>query len=151
YLAAAEKGSRGGLERLISLYLKQKRFPDAETWLRKYLAANPQNTAAQVQLGHLLAAEGKTQEAISSLETMNNRSADPEIARELASLYLEAKQYDAAAKILQGLVQKDPNDAQLHSSLGSAFLHQHKYPEAEAELLQGLKINPRQDDAYWEL
>jgi len=151
YLAAAEKGSRGGVERLISLYLKQKRLPDAETWLRKYLAANPQNTAAQVQLGHLLAAEGKTQEAISALETMNNRSADPEIARELASLYLEAKQYDAAAEILQGLVQKDPNDAHLHSSLGSAFLHQHKYPEAEAELLQGLKINPRQDDAYWEL
>jgi tetratricopeptide (TPR) repeat protein len=150
YVAAARMGS-GGVERLISLYLKQKRLPDAETWLRKYLAADPQNTAAQVQLGRILAAEGKTQDAISALETVNNSSSGPALSRELASLYLEAKQYDAATKILQDLLQKDPKDAQLHCNLGSALLHQRKYPEAEAELLEGLQINPRLYDAYWEL
>ena len=151
YLAAADFGDSRGMERLVGLYIKEKRLPDAEGWLRKYLAANQQNAAAQVQLGRILAAEGKTQEAIAALQAVNTSSADPAARRELASLYLEGKQYDAAAKILQDLVQKNPKDGELHCNLGSAFLHQHKYTEAEAELIQGLNINPRLDDAYWEL
>lgn len=151
YLSAAQSGNAGGLEQLIKLYLKEKRFSDAESWLRKYIAANPENAAAQVQFARILEAEDKTQDAISALEAVNNASPNPAISRELSSLYLEAKQYDAAAKLLQDLVQKNPADGQLHCNLGTALLHQHKYPEAEAELLQGLKIDPRQDDSYWEL
>lgn len=151
YLTAVQMGNTGGLERLISLYLKQKRFADAEGWLQKYLAANPNNAPAQLQLGRILEAEGKTQDAIAALEAANKSAPDPAIMRELASLYLEAKQYDAAAPLLLDLVQKNPSDGQLHCNLGSALVHQHKYPEAEAEFLQGLKLNSRQDDAYWEL
>lgn len=151
YLSAAQMGSPGGVEQLIKFYLKEKRFSDAENWLRRYIAANPGNAAAQVQFARILEAEGKTQDAISALEGVNSATLDPTISRELSSLYLEAKQYDAAAKLLQDLVQKTPADGQLHCNLGSALLHQHKYPEAEAELLQGLKMDPRQDDSYWEL
>ena len=67
YLKLAAAGNNDSIERLISLYLKQKRFADAESWLHKYISANPQNAAAQLQLGKLLAAEGKTQEAIAAL------------------------------------------------------------------------------------
>ena len=151
YLAAAGANANGAVEKLISLYFKQKRFPDAENWLRKFIAANPQSTTAQLQLGRILAAEGKTQDAISLLENVNNTSPDPALSRELESLYLEGKQYDAAAKILRDLLAKNPNDGQLHCDLGKALLHQQKYLEAEAELLQGLKLNPQIDDAYWEL
>ena len=151
YLTAAGLGDRAGMERLVSLYIKLKLLPDAESWLRKYLAANPQNPGAQVQLGRILAAEGKTQEAIAALSSVNNSAADPAISGELASLYLESKQYDAAAKILQDLVQKSPKDAELHANFGSALLHQLKYAEAESELIQGLNLNPKLDDAYWEL
>ena len=151
YLAAAQMNSSEGMEHLIGLYLKQKRFPDAESWLRKYQAANPQNATAQVLLGRILAAEGKTPEAIAMLEEASKSATDPAISRELASLYIQNKQYDDAAKILQVLVQSNPNDGQLRCRLGSALLHQHKYPEAEAALLQGLKLNARQDEAYWEL
>lgn len=150
YLVAADLGDSGGMGRLIRVYIKQKRLQDAESWLRKYLAANPQNAAAQVQLGRLLAAEGKDKEAIAALQAVNN-SGDPTVSRELASLYLENKQYDDAAKILEDLVQKNPKDGELHCNLGNAFLHQHKYAEAESELIQGLNLNPRQDDAYWQL
>jgi superkiller protein 3 len=48
YLKLADAGSAESVERLIGLYLKQKRFADAETWLRKYMVANPQNTAVQL-------------------------------------------------------------------------------------------------------
>ena len=151
YLAAAQMGNNRGVERLIDFYLKQKRLADAESWLRKYLASNPQNAAAQAQLGRILAAQGKTEEAIAALETVNNTSPDPAVSRELATLYLEGKLYDAAAKLLPDLLQKNPNDAQLHSNFGTALLHQRKYPEAEAELIKALNLNPKLDDAYWEL
>ncbi|HEY6970459.1 MAG TPA: tetratricopeptide repeat protein [Candidatus Angelobacter sp.] len=151
FLAAAQMGNNRGVERLVDFYLKQKRLADAETWLRKYLASNPQNVAAQAQLGRILAAQGKTQEAITALEAVNNTSPDPAISGELAALYLDGKQYDAAAKILQDLVQKNPNDAQLHSNFGTAQLHQRKYPEAEAEFIKALNLNPKLDEAYWEL
>jgi tetratricopeptide (TPR) repeat protein len=151
YLKLAESGNSESVERLVSLYLKQKRFADAETWLRKYMAANPQNAAAQLQLGKLLAAEGKTQEAIATLEPLYQASPDPKSARELASLYLEAKQYPAAAALLQTLVGQAPADAQLHLDYGTALIHQLKYPEAQAELLKAIQIKPGLAEAYFDL
>jgi tetratricopeptide (TPR) repeat protein len=151
YLKLAATGNNESVERLIGFYLKQKRYSDAETWLHKYLAANPQNAAAQLQLGKLLAAEGKTQEAIAQLEPLYQASPDPKSARELASLYLEAKQYPAAAALLQPLVTQNPQDAQLHFDYGSALLHQLKYAEAQAELLKAVQLRPNFADAYLDL
>jgi tetratricopeptide (TPR) repeat protein len=151
YVKLAEAGNSESVERLIGLYLKQKRYADAETWLRKYMAANPQNAAAQLQMGKLLAAEGKSKEAIAALEPAYKASPDPALARELASLYLESKQYDAAAALLEKLVQQAPGDAQLHFDYGSALLHQLKYPEAQAELLKAVQLKPGLVEAYLDL
>jgi tetratricopeptide (TPR) repeat protein len=151
YVKLAASGNGESVERLISLYLKQKRYADAETWLRKYMAANPSNTAAQLQFGKLLAAEGKSQEAIAALEPVYRSSPDPRVARELASLYLDTKQYDSAATILQDLVAHNPADAQLHLDYGTALVHQHKYPEAQAELLKAVQQDPRLVEAYFDL
>ncbi len=151
YLKLAAAGNNDSVERLIDLYLKQKRFADAETWLRKYIAANPQNTAAQLQLGKLLAAEGKTQEAIATLEPLYKTSPDPKIARDLASLYLETKQYPAAADLLRPLIVQNPTEAQLHLDYGSALMHQLKYAEAQAVLLKAVQLKPDLVEAYFDL
>jgi tetratricopeptide (TPR) repeat protein len=151
YLKLAESGNAKSVERLISLYIQQKRYADAETWLRKYIAANPGNTAAQAQLGKLLAAEGKTQDAIAALEPAYKASPNPALARELAALYLQAKQYDAASGLLTGLIAQNPTDAQLHLDYGQALVHQHKYPEAQTELLRALQLDPKLADGYFDL
>ena len=151
YLKLAAAGNNDSLESLISLYLRQKRFADAETWLQKYLAANPQNTAAQLQLGKLQAAEGKTQESIATLEPLYKTSPDPKVARELAGLYLQAKQYPAAADLLRPLIAQSPNDAQLFLDYGSALMHQLKYPEAQAVLLKAVQLKPDLVQAYSDL
>ncbi|HJX83724.1 MAG TPA: tetratricopeptide repeat protein [Candidatus Angelobacter sp.] len=147
YLKAAELGNSAGTGQLVDLYIKQKRYADAETWLRKFLALNPQNAAAQAQLGRLLAAEGKLPEAIASLEAAGTAGA----TRELGGLYLENKQYDKAATVFQGLLGRNPEDAELHLGLGMAMEHLHKYPEAEAELIQALQRKPELTDAYYDL
>jgi len=151
YLKLAESGNDEAVERLITLYVKQKRYADAETWLRKYMAANPGNAAAQVQLGKLLATEGKTQEAIAALEPAYKSSGDPKLARELAGLYLEEKQYDAATQLLGPLAAQNANDAELHRDYGSALVHLHKYPEAQAELMKALRLDPQLVEAYFDL
>ena len=148
YLRAVSLGSSRALERLISLYLKEKRLPEAETWLRKYLQTYPQNGAAQAQLGKVLAAEGKTQEAIAALERSTR---DPVITRELALLYLENKEYEQAVQLLRHLVQESPNDAELHWNYGEALLQQHTYAEAEQQLMQALRLNGGLKEAYAEL
>jgi tetratricopeptide (TPR) repeat protein len=151
YLKLAAAGSNDSIEQLIGLYLRQKRFTEAETWLHKYVAANPENAAAQLQLGKLQAAEGKTQEAIATLEPLYKASPDPKVARDLASLYLETKQYPAAADLLRPLIQQSPTDAQLHLDYGTALMHQLKYSEAQTVLLKAVQLNPNLVQAYSDL
>jgi len=151
YLKLAATGNNGSIEQLIGLYLKQKRYADAETWLHKYISANPQNAAAQLQLGKLLAAEGKPQEAIAILEPLYKASPDPKLARDLGSLYLETKQYPVAADLLSPLIAQNPTDAQLHLDYGTALMHQLKYPEAQAVLLKAVQLNTNLVEAYSDL
>jgi len=151
YLKLAAAGNNDSVERLISLYLKQKRFADAEAWLHKYISANPQNTAAQLQLGKLLAAEGKMQEAIATLDPLYTASPDPKLARDLASLYLETRQYPAAADLLRPLIAQSPNDAQLYLDYGTALMHQLKYADAQTVLLKAVQLNPNLVEAYSDL
>jgi tetratricopeptide (TPR) repeat protein len=139
------------MERLIGLYLQQKRYSDAETWLHKYLSTHPENMAAQIQFGKLEAAQGKPQDAIASFEAVYKASPDPRIARELGALYLDTKQYDAAAKLLQPLAEQNSGDAQLHLDFGSALIHLHKYTEAQPELIKALQLKPSLVDAYFDL
>jgi tetratricopeptide (TPR) repeat protein len=151
YLKLAAAGNNDSIERLISFYLKQKRFSDAETWLHKYISANPQSTAAQLQLGKVQAAEGKTQGAIATLEPLYQAAPDPKLARDLASLYLETKQYPAAANLLRSLIAQSPTDAQLHLDYGTALMHQLKYAEAQTVLLKAVQLNPNNVQAYSDL
>jgi tetratricopeptide (TPR) repeat protein len=151
YLKLAESDNDEAVERLITLYLQQKRYSEAETWLRKYMSAHPSNTAAQIQLGKLLAAEGKPQDAIAAIEPAYKSSSDPKLARALAGLYVETKQYGSAAQLLQPLVAQNPNDPLLHLDYGSALVHQHKYPDAQAELLKALQLKPDLVEAYFDL
>jgi tetratricopeptide (TPR) repeat protein len=151
YLSAAQMGNNDALQPLIRLYLKQKRFQEAETRLREYQAKNP-TPEVLVLLSQVLKEEGKLPEAIATLEPVaGSNAASPQIQQEMAGLYLENKQYADATRILQRLLARAPNDAQLHWSLGTALLHQFKYPEAEAEMLQAVKLNQALDVDYWEL
>jgi tetratricopeptide (TPR) repeat protein len=151
YLRGANLGDGGSVEQLIGMYLRQKRLADAEIWLKKYAEAHPENTLAQVQLGKVLAVEGKTSEAIAALEAVNKTGVNPAVVRELALLYSDARQYEAAARLLQPLVQQAPADTELRWRYGEALFHQRKYAEAEPELMKALQQKPDLAEAYGDL
>jgi Flp pilus assembly protein TadD len=148
YRQAAEAGNAAGMAKLIDLLRAQKRDADAEAWLRKYVAQNPQDARASVQLARLLIAEGKKDEASAILKPMTGATAGWQASQELGELYLENKQYAEATPLLQQAVAANPRDAQLHYDLGVALLHQLKYAEAEAELLQAVQLKSDLTDAY---
>ncbi len=150
-LKLAAKGNLVATRNLIGLYLFQKRDPEAESWVRKYVEANPRDKGALFLLSKLLATQGKTQEAIAILEPVYKAAPDLNLARELAALYVDAKQYDAAANVLQPLIAQDPREPYIHFDYGSALLHLHKYPEAQTELMRAIELKPDLVNAYFDL
>jgi superkiller protein 3 len=151
YTKAAEAGSSQGLWWLIQLLDDQKRYNESAAWLNKRLAQNPQDVKARTHLAGLLIVQDRKEDAIVMLEAAKATSADPEITFQLATLYLDAKQYDKAAAGLQELARAKPGDARVRWDLGSALMHQRKYAEAEAEMLAALKIDSHFVDDTWEL
>jgi tetratricopeptide (TPR) repeat protein len=127
---SADSGDAQGMVMLINLLSGQKRYTEAEGWLTKYVAKNPQDSKARLHLGRFLASQGKSQEAIAVLQNQNQPNGNPEIDRELAELYLQTKQYAQAEPLFRGLSQTSTTDPDLHFGLGVAVLHQLKYAEA---------------------
>ncbi|HEX7286145.1 MAG TPA: tetratricopeptide repeat protein [Candidatus Angelobacter sp.] len=147
FVKSAKSFNARGMALLINFLSREKRFGDAETWLRRYVAQNPQDAQAREQLAKLLAAAGKPQEAVALLEEAGKNSATPP-SRELAELYLQAKQYQQAEPVFRELAKANANDAALHFGLGVSLLYQLKYAEAESELLQAVKLKGDYSEAY---
>ena len=100
-------------------------------------------------LGEPSAAEDaqKLQARITDLEAHRNE-ASAEWWNNLAGAYLRLNQPAQAAKILEPVMGKSPNDYGLHANLGTAYHLLGRYAEAEKEIARDLEINP---DAHFGL
>src|SRR6202162_1378770 len=82
---------------LANLYMHGRRFPEAEDYMRKLLAEHTNSAPVHIQLGRVLAAEGKTDGALAELEAGIKLSPGDEAAqRDLADLYKTAGKNDLA-------------------------------------------------------
>lgn len=149
---ALDSGSVDAVIGLANIYMRGRRFPDAEDYLRKLLAAHADSAAVHIQLGRVLAAEGKTDAAIAELQAgMKLAPGDDAAERDLADLYLTAGKNDLAEAAFRGLLAAHPNEAELHDGLGKALLWQKKSAEAEKELIVTVKLKPDLGGAYYDL
>ena len=137
---------------LANLYMLEKRFPDAEAMLRKLAAASSGDAILHLQLGRVLAAEGKYGEASSEMEAgVKLAPNDSSALRDLADLDLLSKKYSEAEPRYRQLLKAQPKDADLHHSLGKSLLDQRKFPEAQAEFVAAVNLKPDFGEAYWDL
>jgi Tfp pilus assembly protein PilF len=137
---------------LANIYMRGRRFPEAEEYLRKMLAAHSDSAPAHIQLGRVLAAEGKTEAAIGELEAGTKLTpGDDAVQRDLAELYSTAGKNDLAEAAYRRLVTAHPGEAELHRRLGQALLRQKKFPEAQQEFLTSVKLKPDLGEAYGDL
>jgi tetratricopeptide (TPR) repeat protein len=140
------------LTALANIYMRGRRFPQAEEYLRKLVAVHPNDAGAHIQLGRVLAAEEKNDAAIAELETGAKLApADPSAQRDLADLCSTNGKNEQANAIYRTLIAAHPNDAGLHRSLGQSLLREKKYADAQQELLVAVKLNPSVGEAYGDL
>ena len=137
---------------LTNIYMKSGRLGDAEPLLRRLASERPNDAGVHLQLGRVLVAESKKDDAIAEMQTaMKLAPADSEAQRELADLYTSAGKNDLAEPVYRTLVAAQPNDAELHRGLGHALLLQKKFPEAQQEFLVAVRLKRDSPDVYIDL
>jgi tetratricopeptide (TPR) repeat protein len=147
-----DPGSVDAVTGLANIYMQGRRFPEAEDYLRKLLATHSDSGAVHVQLGRVLAAEGKTDAAIGELQLgIKLAPADDAAQHDLADLYLTAGKNELAEAAFRGLLASHPNDADVHYGLGKALLWQKKSADAQRELITAVKLKPGLGTAYYDL
>ena len=137
---------------LTNLYMKSGRLGDAEPLLGHLASERPDDAGLHLQLGRVLDAEGKKDDAIAELQSaLKLVPTDADARRELADLYANAGKNDLAEGLYRPLVAASPNDPELHRALGKALLLQKKFPEAQQEFLTALRLKPDWADVYVDL
>ena len=147
-----KEASADALAGLANIHMRGRVLVEAEADLRKLVVLRPDSANAHLQLGRVLEAENKNDDAIAELETAAKLApSDPAVRRELADLYLAAGKDAQAEPAYRALLTAHPNDAELHRALGQTFLREKKFPEALQELLATVKLKPDWADAYFDL
>jgi tetratricopeptide (TPR) repeat protein len=137
---------------LANIYMRGHRLPEAEAELRKLVAERPDQASARIQLGRVLAAEGKNDDAIAELQAGAKLApTDSSLQRDLADLYILAKKYDQGEAAYRALLSASPSDAALHQSLGKSLLEQKKFADAQKEFQEAVKLKPNLGTAYGDL
>ena len=150
--ALALNPSSDALTGLANIAMRGRQFPEAATYLRKLVAAHPGDAQAHIQLGRVLAAESKYDEAIPELLAGAKLApSDFSVQRDLADLYATAGKNAEAEAAFRGLLSRNPNDADLHHGLGKILLHESKFQGAQEEFLTAVKLRPDFGQAYGDL
>jgi Flp pilus assembly protein TadD len=137
---------------LTNIYMKSGRLAEAEPLLRGLATERPDDAGIHLQLGRVLAAQGKKDDAIAEIQTaLKLAPADSDAQRELADLYSSAGKNDLAENTYRALVTTQPKDPELHRGLGQALLRQKKFPEAQREFLTALRLKRDSPDVYVDL
>jgi len=137
---------------LSNISMQGRRFPEAEGYLRKLAAAHPDDAAPHVQLGRVLAAQGKNEDAIAELQAGAKLTpADLSVQRDLADLYSTVGKNDLAEAAYRTLLAAQPNDPVLHHEIGKSLLLQKRFADAQQEFLAAIKLKPDYGEAYGDL
>ena len=116
----------------------------AEAVLREAQTFAPDNPEVANQLALAQAEQGKTEDAAATLTAAAERS--PELGsvleRNLAQIYLEAGQTDAALGVLEPLLDAAPEDADLYTLYGVALGRAGRFDQALNALDEALRLAP---------
>jgi tetratricopeptide (TPR) repeat protein len=125
---------------------------DTETLFRHATEVNPRAIFAQANLGIMLTAVGRPDEALEVLQHAAELS--PSYAGSYGAMglaYEEKGEPEEAVRMYRKALELDSNYVDAHSNLGNALMALGRYDEAIAEYLEGIRKEPEFDDAYYNL
>jgi tetratricopeptide (TPR) repeat protein len=130
---------------LARLYRLQNEQEKAEAVLRALLAQEPANENGVEQLTQLLLDEGKSEEAVTSLQAILQRAPTPRLWELLGDAYNQIHDLPNAEQSYRKASESQPGDLNHHKELAQTLLAEEKFPEA-LEQYQGL-VEMDADDA----
>ena len=124
-------------------------YAGAQKVLRGAQSFAPNNPEVANQLALAQAEQGQIDEAAATLQTAAQQNPDLQsvLERNLAQIYVQADQNEAAVKTLKPLLETNPQDASLYLLYGSALGRTGAYDEALAALDEALKLDPQNQQA----
>lgn len=129
----------------VNVLERQANFAEAEALVLNALVGNEDNLELINQLAILQAKQGKLDEARASFARVAGDNATGQY--NLAQLFLEAGENEAALSTLEPLAQANPNDAEVIASYGLALGRTGRFQEALSAFDQALAIDPKQATA----
>jgi len=132
---------------LAHLLIAQKKFPEAESFLRAALEQIPDDLALSAQLATVLAAEDKP-EAIPLLQKLHAAHAeDAVLTRMLAEVLAEAGETADSDALYVQLIATAPGNAQLLVAHGQNLVRLGRFPDAFTAFDKATKIDGANIDA----
>jgi tetratricopeptide (TPR) repeat protein len=127
-------------------------YRDAETLWRTTLVRNPACWMAHINLGLILARQGRLEEAITHYrEALLLEPGNTTALSNLGGLLAKQGKFDEAQVHLKQAIQIQPGDAQAHNNLGLAFMRQGRLADAVACCEESLRLEPNQWEAHHNL
>jgi tetratricopeptide (TPR) repeat protein len=136
---------------LASSYVKLNNVEQAVDEYKAYLKLNPSSGATLVNLGNLLYAEDRYDEAV--VEYEKAVKLDPSVSNRFAlgQTYLQAGEYEKARELFLKMQTDNPQEAAGYLGLGQAYSKTGRYGEAVEQFESAIRLKPGSYDAYAEL
>jgi len=141
-LSQNTQGTKSLVDEGVALYDKG----DYNGAMEKYNAAlkiNPNDLRADYEMAYTLETLRKGLDAVPYLEKiLQSNDSKYETYQLLGTIYDENGQPEKAIEAYRAGIKEKPDFALLHMNLGITLMGQKKYPEAEAEYTEALKLDP---------
>ena len=136
---------------LARLYRLQNEHDKAESVLRTLLAREPENENGVEQLTQLLLDEGKTQEAVSTLQGILQRAPTASLWDMLGSADTQIHDLPNAEQAYRKAAELQPGEIGHRRGLAQTLLTEEKYPEAIEEFQHLVQMDSDDPDNYLRL
>jgi len=137
---------------LGTTWLKKPDLFEAEQAFRRALDLQPDSSQGQMSLGYTLLMQKKYPEAREWLEkSIQKDTHTPEIFYYLGLVAQEQSEDARATELFQKAIQLLYSFGPAHTALGSTYLKLKNYPLAKLELELGVKLDPDEPQAHYQL
>ncbi|MBN1570515.1 MAG: tetratricopeptide repeat protein [Acidobacteria bacterium] len=136
-------GIDNGYREIAKYYDRNGDYEKAAEYLAKGLKIQPDSIESLNMMGGVLAKLSKNREAIPIYKKLRELTGGHQaVSRQLASVLIEAGEFDEAHEILNELLKTNPGDPAYKILVGRAQMGMRKYPEAIETLQSVAASNP---------